>query len=102
MEWHQVLIRPLITEKGTASLERKDSKCICYPFEVSQKATKTDIKKAVEAMSMALFDKKVDVKRVNTISVKGKMRRRGARSGMTRARKKAFIYLPAEQAIEII
>jgi large subunit ribosomal protein L23 len=102
MEWHQVLIRPLITEKGTDALARKDSRHICYPFEVHQHATKTEIKEALVAMAMALFDKKVEVKRVNTITVRGKTRRRGLRTGMTRSWKKAFIYLPADQAIEIV
>jgi large subunit ribosomal protein L23 len=102
MDWHQILIRPLITEKGTAALEDTESKLVCYPFEVHKQATKDDIKEAVRRMALELFDREVDVKKVNTMNSSGKTRRRGKYSGATRARKKAFIYLPADQRIEII
>ena len=101
MEWHQVLIKPLITEKATASMERKDAKLICYPFEVSLGATKPDIKAAIERMAQELYGKTITVKRVNTLSVKGKIRRKGGKTGKTGARKKALIYLPVDEAIDI-
>ncbi|MDA0837187.1 MAG: 50S ribosomal protein L23 [Planctomycetota bacterium] len=102
MEWHQILIRPLITEKGTAALDDKEAKLVCYPFEVHKHATKDDIKEAVRRMALELFDRRVDVKKVNTLNSSGKIRRRGKYAGITRARKKAFIYIPADQRIEIV
>ncbi|MDP6112985.1 MAG: 50S ribosomal protein L23 [Planctomycetota bacterium] len=102
MEWHQVLIRPLITEKGTAALEDTESKLVCYPFEVHKQATKDDIKEAVRQMAQELFDREVDVKKVNTMNTSGKTRRRGKYAGVTRGRKKAFIFIPSDQRIEII
>lgn len=41
---HQILIKPLVSEKTTASGERENS----VAFWVNPKATKSDIKKAVE------------------------------------------------------
>ena len=43
---YQVVLRPLVTEKGTHLSERHNA----YTFEVNAQATKTDIKKAVEEL----------------------------------------------------
>ena len=62
----EIIIRPIITEKSAAA--QAEGK---YTFEVHKKATKIDIKNAVEK----LFEVKVaDVKIVN---VKGKPKRQG-------------------------
>ena len=52
-------------------------------------------------MAQQLYGKKVDVRRVNTMAVRGKVRRRGPRFGMTREIKKALVYIPREQKLEI-
>lgn len=43
---HQIVLRPLVTEKGTHVSTRHNA----YAFEVHSLATKTDIKTAVEAL----------------------------------------------------
>lgn len=46
LEPHQVVLRPLVTEKGTHVSTRHNA----YAFEVHPLATKTDVKKAVEEL----------------------------------------------------
>ena len=46
LEPHQVILRPLVTEKGTHMSTHHSA----FPFEVSQFATKDDIKKAAEEL----------------------------------------------------
>lgn len=77
-----IVLRPIITEKSMDGL--KDKK---YTFEVAKDANKIEIKKAVEE----LF--KVDVKSVNTINVRGKNKRMGVHTGLTRSWKKAIVTL---------
>ncbi len=86
---HQVIIRPLVTEKGTHLSERFN----LYTFEVSLNATKTDIKKAVEE----LWD--VRVEKVRTQNRKGKPRRHRMSYGRTRNWKKAIVELHEEDRI---
>jgi len=64
-----VIVRPLITERSTLLKEKGK-----YSFEVHSDATKKEIKNAVET----IFKKeKVEVLKVNTINVPGKIRRVG-------------------------
>ena len=90
LEPHQIIIRPLVTEKGYHKAERYNS----YTFEVNCMAGKDDIREAVEQ----LFD--VKVVRVNTQNRKGKPRRTRARRGSTKAWKKAVITLDKEHRID--
>ncbi len=89
LEPHQVILRPLITEKGMHRSERNNA----YAFEVNRLATKTDIRNAIEE----LFDVKVE--KVCTQNRKGKPRRTRFRYGMTKAWKKAIVTLHDEDAI---
>ena len=67
MNIHDVIRRPIVTEKG---VEKKDNqRTLC--FEVAVDANKTEIRHAVAA----LFKVKVDG--VRTVNVEGKLRRRG-------------------------
>ncbi len=75
-----IIIRPVITEKSNFAMSEGK-----YTFEVSKKATKIDIRKAVEK----LFG--VKVLKVSTIIVKGKPKRQGATSGRTSDWKKAIV-----------
>jgi large subunit ribosomal protein L23 len=86
---HQVVLRPLVTEKGMHKAER----CNAYAFEVNQLASKEDIRRAVEA----LFD--VKVVQVNTQNRKGKPRRNRFRWGHTHSWKKAIVTLDEEDKI---
>ena len=86
-----MLIRPLITEKGTA-LQAQDK----YLFEVSRNATKPLVKKAVENA----FD--VTVIRVNVTKLPGKGKRFGFRQFTSPSQKKAVVQLKSGDKIQFI
>ena len=68
-----------------------------YTFLVHPEATKSQIKEAVEKM----FDG-VKVKKVNTMNLAGKKKRRGMTVGTTAKRKKAIVWLTEDsKEIEI-
>jgi len=89
LESHQVIIRPLVTEKGTFHSESERHNA--YTFEVHPQATKDDIRRAVED----LFDG-VRVAAVRTQTRKGKPRRHRFHAGHTTAWKKAIVKLHPE------
>jgi large subunit ribosomal protein L23 len=84
-----VLIRPMITEKAMA-----EAAAGRYTFEVSARASKFDVKAAVESAF------KVDVLDVNVITVRGKKRRVGRRIGMRPDSRKALVRLAEGQKIQ--
>ncbi len=90
-----ILIRPILTEKAVR-LNEDYNKLV---FEVHIKATKPEIKKAVEM----LFG--VKVKKVNTMIVKPKRKRiltkRGRLYGKTRKWKKAIVTLYPDQKLDL-
>jgi large subunit ribosomal protein L23 len=86
---HQIIFRPLVTEKGM----HKASRCNAYAFEVSRMAGKDDVRRAIEQ----LFD--VKVVRVNIQNRKGKPRRARLRAGTTSGWKKAIVTLNPEHRI---
>lgn len=90
LEPHQIILRPLVTEKGM----HKASRCNAYAFEVNRSASKDDVRRAVEA----LFD--VKVTSVNTQNRVGKARRSRFRMGTTKAWKKAIVTLNPEDRID--
>ena len=83
LEAHQVILRPLVTEKGTHMSSHHDA----FQFEVSPLATKAEIKAAAEE----LFG--CHVKSVNTQNRLGKSRRFRFRMGKLANWKKAIITL---------
>jgi large subunit ribosomal protein L23 len=90
LETHQILLRPLVTEKGTHQFTRHNA----YPFQVNQWATKEQIKAAVEE----LFN--VRVRKVRTQTRLGKKRRYKFRVGRLPNWKKAIVTLHEEDKIE--
>ncbi len=82
MEAHDIIIRPIITEKTMDGNAQKK-----YTFEVEKRSTKIDIKRAVEAA----FG--VKVSKVNTLHVRGRLRRQGRWQGYTKSWKKAVVTL---------
>jgi large subunit ribosomal protein L23 len=86
----QVVLRPLVTEKGVHRSTRHNA----YAFEVNRQATKLDVRRAVEE----LFD--VKVLRVNIQNRKGKQRRTRFRTGVTKSWKKAVVTLDPEHRID--
>ena len=87
---HQIILRPLVTEKGVHRSSRYNQ----YAFEVNKVADKDDVKAAVEE----LFD--VKVTKVRTQNRKGKPRRYRFRHGATKSWKKAIVTLDSEHRIE--
>jgi large subunit ribosomal protein L23 len=89
-----ILIKPIVTEKMTAQGERYNR----YGFVVDKKASKLQIKKAVEG----LYNVSVDT--VNTMIYGGKKKSRYTKSGVitgkTNSYKKAIVTLAAGDTID--
>ena len=83
MTIHDVIRRPLVTEKGVEKKDAENTLC----FEVAPKANKVQIKTAVEK----LF--KVKVAEVRTATQTGKLRRQGRFEGYRPNWKKAYVKL---------
>ena len=79
---HDIVIRPVITEKSMLGAVNK-----IYTFEVAKSANKIEIAKACEEIF------KVKVAKVNTVSVRGKFRRQGRNGGYSKSWKKAIVKL---------
>ena len=78
---HDIIVRPIISENSMEQLaERK------YTFEVMKSATKSEIKKAVEAVFPGVL-----VESVNTVNVLGKVKRMGRSEGKRADWKKAIV-----------
>ena len=82
---HDIIVRPVLTEKAYEGIADKR-----YVFEVPVKATKTEIKMAVEAV---FADDGVKVESVNTVRTIGKIKRQGRTAGRTPEVKKAYVTL---------
>ena len=91
MTARDIIIKPIITEKSMAGVATEKK----YTFKVDKKATKIQIAKAVEE----IFG--VKVAKVNTVNVRGRMRRQGRNQGYTPSWKKAYVTLkPDSKTIE--
>lgn len=84
-----VVLAPVVSEKSTFVADRNRQ----YVFRVADRATKPEIKAAVELM----FKTKVDS--VSVTNVKGKKRRFGRIEGRRRSWKKAYVRLAEGQEI---
>jgi large subunit ribosomal protein L23 len=80
---YQIIRRPVITEKGLAIKESQNT----LVFQVAQKATKTEIREAVQNIF------KVKVHSIRTATYPGKERRRGKFAGYRPDWKKAYVRL---------
>lgn len=92
---YKIIVRPVVTEKNTLLNEQGK-----YIFEVVMETNKIEVKKAIEE----IFG--VQVKNVNIVNVKGKLRKRRTRRGITQGFtsdwKKAIVTLmPGSKPIEI-
>ena len=92
MDVHQVIKRPLHTEKSVADIRENDT----YHFEVAPEANKTDVKRAVEE----IFDD-VKVLDVRTARIRGKQKRMGWQKGKTPDVKKAMVRVRPGDVIDI-
>lgn len=91
----RIIIKPVITEKSTATTEKTPER---YVFRVAPDANKIEIKNAVEAMY------NVKVVSVNTMNYSGKLKARYTKSGLIRGKvaafKKAVVTLEKGQTID--
>ncbi|WP_414839331.1 50S ribosomal protein L23 [Carnobacterium sp. TMP28] len=85
MDAQDVIKRPVITEASMVAQEDKK-----FTFEVDVRASKTEVKKAIEE----IFD--VKVRKVNIMNVRGKLKRQGKFAGYTKKRRKAIVSLTAD------
>ena len=85
MNSYDIIIKPVLSEKSYSGISLKD-----YTFIVNAKATKTEIKKAVEEV----FNVKVD--RINVTNYDGKVKRMGRTEGRRSSFKKAYVKLTAD------
>ncbi|MBR2908752.1 MAG: 50S ribosomal protein L23 [Clostridia bacterium] len=79
---HDIIVRPILSEKSYADIANKK-----YTFEVAKSANKTQVKKAIEEIF------KVKVESVNISNVYGKIKRQGRHEGLTGSYKKAIVQL---------
>jgi large subunit ribosomal protein L23 len=91
MDPHQVIIRPVISEKSYNLIESEGQ----YTFQVDRRANKNQIRRAVEDA----FD--VSVARVNTTNVKSKPKSQGLTRGRTSTWKKAVVKLVEGDRIDL-
>jgi large subunit ribosomal protein L23 len=89
MNSHEVIRRPVITEKATLMKEGASTLC----FEVNLRATAVDVRRAVEE----IFKVKVD--NVRVMNVRGKPKRLGRHAGYKSAWKKAYVRLAAGETM---
>ncbi len=88
---YDIIRRPIITENSIDLTAEKK-----YTFEVDRRANKTEVKAALEK----IFE--VEVAKVNTMIVKGKLKRQGRTAGYRRTWKKAIVTLtPDSKEIEL-
>lgn len=92
LEPHQIVLRPMITEKAVYQSESLGH----YAFEVNPHANKTEIKQAIEQ----LFG--VEVDRIATQNRKGRARRFKTRVGQTKAVKRAIVRLKGDNRINFV
>ena len=83
IKYYDVILKPVVTEKSMAGMSEKK-----YTFLVHTEANKSQIKEAVEKMFEG-----AKVKKVNTINMEGKNKRRGTVVGKTVKTKKAIVQL---------
>lgn len=87
---YMIIKRPVVTEKSMSQGAMNK-----YTFEVDDDSNKIEIGQAVEK----IFN--VKVTKVNTLTVKGKMKRMGRHEGKTPDWKKAVVTLAPGQRIEL-
>ena len=91
MDIHNVLRRPILTEKSSRGMEFQNA----YVFEVDLSANKLLVRQAIEE----LFD--VKVAKVNMRRRKGKLKRVGRSIGYTKGRKEAIVTLRAGHKLDV-
>ena len=87
---YDVILAPWVTDKATEGSEHNQ-----FTFRVARDSTKLEIKKGIEE----LFG--VTVTKVNTINMRGKLKRFRGRLGRRAAYKKAIVTITEGQSLDI-
>ncbi|HIG9001856.1 TPA: 50S ribosomal protein L23 [Shigella boydii] len=90
----KVLRAPHVSEKASTAMEKSNT----IVLKVAKDATKAEIKAAVQK----LFEVEVEVEVVNTLVVKGKVKRHGQRIGRRSDWKKAYVTLKEGQSLDFV
>ncbi|MGP1931905.1 MAG: 50S ribosomal protein L23 [Arsenophonus sp. ET-DL9-MAG3] len=88
----KILYAPHVSEKASIVMEKSNT----IVLKVEKYATKVEIKRAVQK----LFE--VEVKTINTLLVKGKIKRHNKRFGRRSDWKKAYVTLKEGQSLDFI
>jgi len=88
---HDIILAPVVSEKSYDLIEHSNT----YTFEVDPRATKPQIRDAVESV----FE--VKVLRVNTMNRKGKVKRTGYKLGKRKDIKRAVVTLAEGDSIDL-
>lgn len=88
---HDIILAPVVSEKSYDLIEFRNT----YTFEVDRRATKPQIREAVERV----FD--VKVLRVNTMNRRGKVKRTGYKLGKRKDVKRAVVTLAEGDSIDL-
>ena len=90
-----IIIKPIITEKSNDAMQEGK-----YTFKVAKKATKPEIRNAVEKLFNVKVLKvntiNVKVLKVNTMNIDGKQKRVGVHQGKTASWKKAIVFIDTD------
>jgi large subunit ribosomal protein L23 len=89
---YDIIMTRVVTERSTH--QEEDDACPKYTFTVAEDANKNDVRRAVQAIF------KVNVRSVNTLVVRGKLRRLRYRQGRSSSWKKAVVTLEPGQRID--
>lgn len=88
----QIIIRPIINEKTTALTAMNQ-----FTFEVLKDANKIEIAQAVEQLIKELYPKsKSKVIKVNTVAIRGRIRRNKRHGAHPKDGKKAIIHIEGD------
>jgi len=90
--FRNILLQPIITEKATVLAGENN----CYVFEVTPRANKISIKKAISEIY------NFTPLKVNIVRIKGKKVRYGRSHGKTKNRKRALVFLKKGDHIEFV
>ena len=90
--YYNLIVRPHISEKSTQIADKHKQ----FVFQVAQRATKVDIKSAIEK----IFS--VKVQNVRVVNVRGKMKYSGRTPGKRANWKKAYVCLEAGHDIDFV
>ena len=87
----QIILRPLINEKSALLAEKGQ-----YTFEVLKDANKIEIAQALEQLLNEVYNQKTEVLSVNTLPIRGRIRRSKRHGRKPKDSKKAIVTIKGD------